>query len=115
MVRNTDCYSSESKIGTDFLEVSTFQKQRVAFQTFTETPIATPSILGFGITHQPHAGGDGAKCGAKFADTLRLPKGASTKGISQREHLVGMQSFVSMVSNEPGIVHLGHQQASTPV
>ena len=40
-----------------------------AFQTFTETPPTTPSILGFGITHQPHEGGDGAKCGAKFADT----------------------------------------------
>ena len=25
-----------------------------AFQTFTETPAETPSILGFGITHQPH-------------------------------------------------------------
>jgi len=45
------------------------KKQRFAFQTFTETPPATPSILGFGITHQPHEGGDGAKCGAKFADT----------------------------------------------
>ena len=46
------------------------KKWRFAFQTFTETPAATPSILGFGITHQPHEGGDGAKCGAKFAYTL---------------------------------------------
>ena len=45
------------------------KKQRFAFQTFTETPPATPSTLGFGITHQPHEGGDGANCGAKFADT----------------------------------------------
>ena len=45
------------------------KKWRFAFQTFTESPAATPSILGFGITHQPHEGGDGAKCGAKFADT----------------------------------------------
>ena len=45
------------------------KKQRFAFQTFTETPATTPSILGFGISHQPHEGGDGAKCGAKFADT----------------------------------------------
>jgi hypothetical protein len=46
------------------------KKRRFAFQTFTETPAITPSILRFGITHQPHEGGDGAKCGAKFADTL---------------------------------------------
>jgi ABC-type Fe3+-siderophore transport system permease subunit len=46
------------------------KKQRLAFQTCTETPAATPSILGFGISHQPHEGGDGAKCGAKFAATL---------------------------------------------
>ena len=45
------------------------KKQCFAFQTVTENPTATPSILGFGITHQPHEGGDGAKCGAKFADT----------------------------------------------
>ena len=45
------------------------KKQCFAFQTFTETPTTTPSTLGFGITHQPHEGGDGAKCGAKFADT----------------------------------------------
>ena len=45
------------------------KKRRFAFQTFTETPATAPSILGFGITHQPHEGGDGAKCGAKFADT----------------------------------------------
>jgi hypothetical protein len=48
------------------------KKQRFAFQTFTETPPATPSILRFGISHQPHEGGDGAKCGAKFADTHRV-------------------------------------------
>jgi hypothetical protein len=46
------------------------KKWRFAFQTFTETPTITPSTLGFGITHQPHGSGDGAKCGAKFADTL---------------------------------------------
>ena len=45
------------------------KKQCFAFQTFTETPTTTPSTLGFGITHQPHEGGDGAKCGAKFAAT----------------------------------------------
>jgi hypothetical protein len=28
--------------------------------------------LGFGITHQPHGSGDGAKCGAKFADTFHV-------------------------------------------
>jgi hypothetical protein len=48
------------------------KKQRLAFQTFTETPATSPSILGFGITHQPHEGGDGAKCGAKFAATPRV-------------------------------------------
>ena len=41
------------------------KKWRFAFQTCNETPATTPSILGFGITHQPHEGGDGAK----FADT----------------------------------------------
>jgi hypothetical protein len=46
------------------------KKRHFAFQTFTETPTNIPSIQGFGITHQPHEGGDGAKCGAKFADTL---------------------------------------------
>jgi len=45
------------------------KKRRFAFQTFTETPTTPPSIQGFGITHQPHEGGDGAKCGAKFAAT----------------------------------------------
>jgi len=45
------------------------KKRHFAFQTFTETPTITPSTLGFGITHQPHEGGDGAKCGAKFAAT----------------------------------------------
>jgi hypothetical protein len=45
------------------------KKQRSAFQTITETPTTTPSMLGFGISHQPHEGGDGAKCGAKFAAT----------------------------------------------
>jgi hypothetical protein len=50
------------------------KKQRFAFQTFTETPATTPSILGFEITHQPHEGGDGAKCGAKLADTRRVIK-----------------------------------------
>ena len=45
------------------------KKWRFAFQTCTETPATTPSILGFGISHHPHEGGDGAKCGAKFADT----------------------------------------------
>ena len=40
---------------------------RFAFQTFTETTATTPSIQGLGITHQPHEGEDGAKCGAKFA------------------------------------------------
>jgi hypothetical protein len=28
--------------------------------------------LGFGISHQPHEGGDGAKCGAKFAATSSI-------------------------------------------
>ncbi len=42
------------------------KKCRFAFQTFTENPATTPSTLGFGSTHQPHEGGDGAK----FADTL---------------------------------------------
>jgi hypothetical protein len=28
--------------------------------------------MGFGISHQPHGSGDGAKCGAKFADTPRV-------------------------------------------
>ena len=45
------------------------KKHTYAFQTFTETPTNTPSIQGLGISHQPHEGGDGAKCGAKFADT----------------------------------------------
>jgi len=47
------------------------KKRTFAFQTFTETPTTTPSTLGFGITHQPHEGGDGTKCGAKFADTFQ--------------------------------------------
>ena len=50
------------------------KKWRFAFQTCTETPADTPSTLGFGITHQPHEGGDGAKCGAKLADTPRVIK-----------------------------------------
>jgi hypothetical protein len=33
------------------------KNRRFAFQTFTETPANTPSILEFGITHQPHEGG----------------------------------------------------------
>jgi len=41
-------------------------KRQLAFQTFTETPAATPSILRFGITHQPHGGGDGPKRAPKF-------------------------------------------------
>ena len=45
------------------------KKRRFAFQTFPETPTTTPSALGFGMTHQSHEGGDGAKCGAKFTDT----------------------------------------------
>jgi len=45
------------------------KKQRFAFQTFIETPTTAPSILRFGITHHPHEGGDGAKCGAKSAAT----------------------------------------------
>ena len=54
-----------------------FPDQQIAFQdstfqTFTKTPAATPSTLVFGITHQPHEGGDGAKCGAKFADTFHV-------------------------------------------
>jgi len=48
------------------------KKRRFAFQTFTETSAATPSTMGVGITHQPHGGGDGAKCGAKFADTFHV-------------------------------------------
>ena len=48
------------------------KKRRFAFQTFTETSATTPSTLCFGITHQPHEGGDGAKCGAKPADLLRV-------------------------------------------
>jgi hypothetical protein len=59
-------------INTEILTHATYtrsKKWRFAFQTFTETPATAPSILGFGITHQPHEGGDGAKCGARFADT----------------------------------------------
>ena len=48
------------------------KKQSFAFQTFTETPTITSSTLGCGITHQPHEGGDGAKYGAKFADTPHI-------------------------------------------
>jgi len=33
------------------------KKRGFAFQTFTETAATTPSILGFGISHQPHEGG----------------------------------------------------------
>jgi hypothetical protein len=51
------------------MKIPRSKKRHFAFQTFTETPAATPSTLGFGITHQPHEGGDGAKCGAKIADT----------------------------------------------
>ena len=40
------------------------KKWRFAFQRITETPTTTPSRLGFGNTHQPHEGGDGAKCGS---------------------------------------------------
>lgn len=53
----------------DFLAYRCSKKRRLAFQTFTETHSNTASILGFGITHQHHGSGDGAKCGAKFADT----------------------------------------------
>jgi hypothetical protein len=38
--------------------------------TFTETPTTSPLILGFGITHQPHGGGDGAKFAATDASPL---------------------------------------------
>jgi hypothetical protein len=51
------------------MKIPRSKKQRFAFQTFTETPTNIPSIQGFGITHQPHGIGDGAKCGAKFAAT----------------------------------------------
>jgi hypothetical protein len=50
------------------------KKWRFAFQTFTETPATTPSTLGFGITHQPHEGGDGAK----FADTSCITIGKAS-------------------------------------
>ena len=56
------------------------KKRRFAFQTFTETPGTTPPILGFGITHQPHEGGDGAKCSAKFADTSASPSPSLVAG-----------------------------------
>ena len=56
------------------------KKWRLAFQTFTETPATAPPTLGFGITHQPHEGGDGAKCGAKFADTSCITISKATSG-----------------------------------
>ena len=61
------------------------KKQRFAFQTFTETPAATPSILELGITHQPHGSGDGAKCGAKFAATPHVIYVEVTGVCSERE------------------------------
>jgi hypothetical protein len=42
------------------------KKWRFAFQTFTETTATAPSTLGFGITHQPHEGGDGPERGTKL-------------------------------------------------
>ena len=68
------------------------KKQCFAFQTFTETPTTTPSILGFGITHQPHEGGDGAKCGAKcgakFADTLCITISKASGAWPYRSHRI---------------------------
>jgi hypothetical protein len=68
------------------------KKQRLAFQTFTETPVTTPSTLGFGITHQPHEGGDGAKCGAKFADT---PASLSVRLVERDHRKNNAHSFYS--------------------
>ena len=67
--------------------MSRSKKRRFAFQTFTETPATTPSTLGCGITHQPHEGGDGAKCGAKFAATphVIIGKASATHPQSQNK------------------------------
>jgi hypothetical protein len=64
------------------------KKRRFAFQTFTETPVITPPALGFGITHQPHEGGDGAKCGAKFADTLCITISKASGAWPYRSHRI---------------------------
>lgn len=59
------------------------RKRRFAFQTFTETPATSPSIVGFGITHQPHEGGDGAK----FADTPHVISKEVTGASEMREEI----------------------------
>ena len=46
-----------------------------AFETFTETP-TTPSTLGFGITHQLHEGGEGAKLADTSFITISMASGA---------------------------------------
>jgi hypothetical protein len=52
------CSATEGRLqGTTPQHLVRSNYRRFAFQTFTETPAATPSILGFGITHQPHEGG----------------------------------------------------------
>ena len=63
------------------------KKRCFAFQTFTETPAKTPPTLGFGITHQPHGSGDGAKCGAKFADTPHIIYVEVTHPLASRRRL----------------------------
>ncbi len=53
-------------------------KRHFAFQTFTKTLASTPSILGFGITHQPRlphqsVGGDiNTKESFKFCDVVAI-------------------------------------------
>jgi hypothetical protein len=63
------------------MKIARSKKRHFAFQTSTETPATTPSILGFGITHQPHEGGDGAK----FADTLCITIGKATSASQMRK------------------------------
>jgi hypothetical protein len=61
------------------------KKRRFTFQTFAETPATTQSTLGFGIAHQPHGSGDGAKCGAKFADTSCITISKATSASQMRK------------------------------
>lgn len=44
----------------------------LAFQTLIENRLRHHDHKGFRVSHQPHGGGDGAKCGAKLADTRHV-------------------------------------------
>ena len=86
---------------------------RFAFQTFSETPARTPSTLGFGIMHQPHGSGDGAKCGAKFTDTSCITVDKASAAPLQKECCSRNPLFVFAGTDLPVKTHSGRHRAST--